>query len=259
MDRHNTRPVDTSWQKVAGWYKDVPKNSESLHSTLIIPQVLATIKKFIVQNSKVLDLACGEGTITDQIQKNGYKVVGIDMSKQLINDAKHNYPDINFFIQDVRSLTAGFVKIAGQFDCVLCVLALQNIDDLDSTFKQVSQILKPNGKFIFLINHPYFRIPKSTSWGFEGLNKQYRIVDSYMSEQKIPIVAHPGRPDSSVTYSFHRPFMQYIKLLNKNGFSVIDLEEIISNKKSELGKRSLAEDKARREIPLFMSVVAQRS
>jgi hypothetical protein len=45
-------------------------------------------------------------------------------------------------------------------------------------------------------------------------------------------------------------------LLGKNGFAVSRLEEWNSNRKSQPGPRSKAEDKARKEIPLFMFMEA---
>ena len=44
-------------------------------------------------------------------------------------------------------------------------------------------------KIYFVINHPAFRIPRASSWGYEtaegGANIQYRRIDKYMSEDKI--------------------------------------------------------------------------
>ncbi|MFM2357738.1 MAG: hypothetical protein RJA61_475, partial [Candidatus Parcubacteria bacterium] len=44
----------------------------------------------------------------------------------------------------------------------------------------------------------------------------------------------------------------YVKNLANAGFAVVRLEEWISHKKSEVGPRQKAEDKARIEFPLFM-------
>lgn len=42
------------------------------------------------------------------------------------------------------------------------------------------------------------------------------------------------------------------------GFAVTNMEEWISHKKSEKGPRSKAEDKARREFPLFLAIAARK-
>jgi hypothetical protein len=71
----------------------------------------------------------------------------------------------------------------------------------------------------------------------------------------------PGEKDVKKkikTISFHRPLQYYVKLFAKNGFAITRLEEWISHKKSEKGPRSEAEDKARKEIPMFMCLEVKK-
>lgn len=125
---------------------------------------------------------------------------------------------------------------------------------------QASRALKNNGKLFIVLNHPAFRNPKNTSWGFDEQSKtQYRRVDAYLSESHTDIDMTPGAKEEGSkekTVSFHRPLQVYAKALVKNGFLIARLEEWNSNKKSEFGPRQKAEDKARKEIPLFMMVEA---
>ncbi|MBI2075302.1 MAG: SAM-dependent methyltransferase, partial [Candidatus Harrisonbacteria bacterium] len=41
------------------------------------------------------------------------------------------------------------------------------------------------------------------------------------------------------------------------GFAVTDMEEWVSHRTSERGPRAKAEDRARREIPLFLAIKAE--
>ena len=45
-----------------------------------------------------------------------------------------------------------------------------------------------------------------------------------------------------------------MKIFSKSGFAITRLEEWISHKQSGTGPRQTAEDKARREIPMFMCI-----
>ena len=110
-----------------------------------------------------------------------------------------------------------------------------------------------------MLNHPAFRIPKESSWGFDEKAKvQYRRIDRYLSDIKAKIDMHPGTKRSEQTLSFHRPLQAYAKALFKQNFSVRRLEEWSSDKKSEKGPRADAEDRARKEIPLFLALEAQK-
>ena len=113
-----------------------------------------------------------------------------------------------------------------------------------------------------VINHPAFRIPKRSSWGWdEKESKQYRRIDAYMSDEKIEIDMKPGEEmvsKKAFTVSFHRPLQVYFKALNKAGFAVTRLEEWISHKSSQPGPRSAEEDRTRKEIPMFLCIEARK-
>ena len=83
---------------------------------------------------------------------------------------------------------------------------------------------------------------------------QYRRIDTYLSSSKERIEMEPGKINGQETLSFHRPLQAYFKSLVKSGFAVLRFEEWTSIKKSENGPRKIAEDRARKEIPLFLMV-----
>ena len=66
------------------------------------------------ENAKVLDAACGKGRHSIQIEKLGYNVLGIDLSKNSINKAKENEnSNLKFKIHDIS------VPLKEKFDLVL--------------------------------------------------------------------------------------------------------------------------------------------
>ena len=81
------------------------------------------------------------------------------------------------------------------------------------------------------MNHPAFRIPKYSSWGWDAA-LQYRRIDRYLSEISIPIQMHPGKKSHEITTSFHRSLQAYAQSLREAGFGIVNLEEWISNKKA---------------------------
>ena len=69
---------------------------------------------------------------------------------------------------------------------------------------------------------------------------------------------HPGDKPDEMTISFHRPLQFYFKQLGKAGFGVTNMEEWSSNRLSQPGPRAEAENRARKEIPLFMCLEAEK-
>ncbi len=245
---------DTSWEKVAGWYDEhLEKSADTYQSAVILPN----LKRLLALSGKerLLDLACGQGFFTRELANDAKEIVGCDLSPSLIARAKEHAKDIPFHVSDAANLR--FAK-SGNYDVVYCVLALQNIEKVVETLKEVRRVLTPGGKFIFVLNHPAFRIPKHSSWGYdEKENVQYRRVDTYLSASKEKIDMTPGKKvNKEYTISFHRSLQEYMKLLRAAGFAVTRLEEWISHRKSEKGPKAKAEDTARKEFPLFLAVEA---
>jgi trans-aconitate methyltransferase len=90
---------------------------------------------------RILDLGCGDGTLTQQIVERGATVVGIDSSPQMI-DAAHARG------LDVRLLNAEALPFNQEFDAVFSNAALHWIRDHDALLDGVARALRPGGRFV---------------------------------------------------------------------------------------------------------------
>lgn len=247
----------TSWQKVGKWYDGiVGEEGHYYHQSLIIPNVLKLLNFKKGETASLLDLACGQGVLSRHLPPT-VSYVGIDAAAPLIAAAKQYHRPSSQFIQaDVTS------KLSLQhplFSHATLILALQNIENPLAVFKNACQYLQSGAPFIIVINHPCFRIPRQSSWKVDEENKiQYRRIDRYMSPMKIPIQTHPGKGvKSTQTWSFHHALSDYSRWLKESGFMIELIEEWCSNKVSEGGAAKM-ENRSRQEIPLFMTIVAQK-
>lgn len=239
---------DTSWGNVAGWYDDLLRGDDTYQEKVIAPNILRLLAP--KSGQKILDLACGQGFFARQFAKSGAEITGLDISKELIDFAKKGAPiNCSFFVGKAESFP--FLE-DGSFDSVVCILAVQNIENVQSVFSECNRVLKKNGRLLLVLNHPAFRIPKFSSWGIDEENSvQYRRVDRYLSESRAEILMHPGSSEEK-TVSFHRSLQYYFKALGKYGFCVCRLEEWNSHRQSDKGPRQKMENEARKEIPLFL-------
>ncbi len=239
----------TSWGGVAKWYDAYVEREGTYQKELILPNLVRLLN--IQKGEVVLDLACGQGFFSREFFSLGAKVIGVDVSKELISFAKaHSSSGVRYEVSPARRLS--FLPKESVHK-IVCVLAIQNIENVGEVLQECARVLRGGGKIYFVMMHPGFRIPHESSWSFDEEKKiQYRRIDSYLSESKEKIQMHPGDKPSEYTFTFHRPLQFYFKGLVKAGFFVSGLEEWNSHKKSELGPRQKAEDKARKEIPLFL-------
>ncbi len=282
----------TDWGHVANWYDKHLENDDTYHAKVILPNLTRLLGDMKVQN--VLDLACGQGYFAINWAKSAKHVYGVDLGLGLIKLAEENYKkeqtligkslnkkQVNFNIKDkIKNKLADidfYVSPADNLemikdntlDKITCVLALQNIEEVSEVFKECERVLHEGGRMYVVINHPSYRNPRNTHWGWDTeKNTQYRRIDEYISESKAKIDMNPGASNSNKnsrdnsenlntknhTWSFHRPLQYYFKAINKAGLYVGRLEEWISHKESQNGPRQAAEDKSRKEIPMFMMI-----
>ena len=248
---------DTSWGDVAGWYDELLETSEdSYQKQVILPNLLRLLS--IKKDDRILDLACGQGFFARAMADAGATVVGVDAAIELIALAKKHSPkSISYYASSADRLD---MLDTGSFDTVVIVLAIQNIKDMSAVFAACNRVLARNGRLVMIINHPAFRIPKRSSWGWDiAGGVQYRRVDAYLTESSVAIEMHPGLKDKEKTLSFHRPMQSYINALVKQGFAVTRMEEWISHRESMKGPRQAAENKIRKEIPLFMMLESRKN
>ncbi|MDO8532781.1 MAG: class I SAM-dependent methyltransferase [Dehalococcoidia bacterium] len=249
-------PDDTSWDEVASWYDAlVGEKGSAYQQDTVIPGALRLLAPRA--GERVLDLACGQGVFCRALHKLGVSVTGVDASERLIGLARsRSSRDIRYEVADARQMAA--LPRQG-FDAAACLLAIENIDAVGLVFAECARVLRPGGRLVLVMTHPCFRIPRQSGWGWdEGRHLQYRRVDSYLSEMKVPIQMHPGADPSQITWTFHRPMQAYVQALAGAGLLVEALEEWPSKRVSKPGPQARAENRVRAEIPLFLAVKAVR-
>lgn len=256
--------LDTSWDRVAGWYDDLLSEKRNDHyDDVIMPGTLRLIEPRA--GMKLLDVACGQGILCRRLAALGVNTTGVDASAQLIAAARARASeskekgagDTAFHVGDAKELD----KLAlSNMDAAACIMALGNIDSLEPVFKGIASALKPGGALTFVVAHPSFRAPGQTSWGWdEHAGKQYRRVEGYLSPGQKAIQMHPGKDSSIVTWTFHRPLQAYAKSLADAGFVIDRIEEWSGKRVSTSGPRAMEENRIRREIPLFLAVRAVKN
>ena len=118
--------------------------------------IVNTLKDYNIDNGIILDLGCGTGKITKFLSQNGYDMIGIDNSFDMLNIAMNSKDgeDILYLCQDMREF-----ELYGTVRAVISVCDSLNYitdkEDLVTVFKLVNNYLDPNGLFIFDINSVY--------------------------------------------------------------------------------------------------------
>lgn len=246
--------LTTSWEGASEWYNSlVGTDGHYYHQHVIFPHLLKILKTQ-KKDLSMLDLGCGQGAFAQVLPKD-FSYDGVDLSSSLIRMAKKNniQPNRAFHQHDVCQP----FDLHKTFTHAAMILSFQNVAHPKGSLQNAKKHLKQGGVFILVLNHPCFRIPRQSSWEIDESKKiQYRRIDTYMTSMTIPIEAHPGKAKGTQTFSFHYPLSTIFALLQETGFSVSNLFELCSDKMST-GKNAKMENRARGEIPLFLTIVAK--
>src|SRR5262245_154809 len=92
---------------------------------------------------RILDLGCGTGQLSSEIAAAGSSVVGVDLSAEMVREARRKFPDLRFEVCDARALT--FVQ---EFDAVFSNAALHWIPQAEQVVGGIASALKPGGRFV---------------------------------------------------------------------------------------------------------------
>ena len=108
----------------------------------------------------VLDLACGTGSMTLELARRGYDMIGVDASPDMLARAYERKldaeigRDVLFLLQDMRDF-----ELYGTVGAITCCLDSVNYlcgdGELEKCFACAHNYLDPDGLFIFDVNSPY--------------------------------------------------------------------------------------------------------
>jgi trans-aconitate methyltransferase len=144
----------------------------------------------------ILDLGCGTGHLTSRIASSGARVVGIDSSPEMIEEARKNYPELTFSVADAREFDLGEA-----FDGVFSNAVLHWVKEADRVIQSVWNALKPGGRFVA---------------EFGGKGNVRKLVDGFYRALEKMGAASDGRPNP-----WYFPSVgEYSVLLEKHGFDV---------------------------------------
>ena len=120
--------------------------------------LIQLLKEYQVEDGLVLDLGCGTGNMTELLAKEGYDMIGVDNSEDMLEIASEKRAEsglnILYLLQDMREFELyGTVKaVVSICDSINYIL---EEDDLREVFSLVNNYLDPEGVFIFDLNTPY--------------------------------------------------------------------------------------------------------
>lgn len=163
-------------------------------------------------DSLVLDVATGTGDFVRELAKNGYRVVGTDLSWGMLFAGAFTTPVVQADASRLPFPT-------GIFDGLTCGYALRNFTDLAATFSEMARVTRPGGRISFLeVSEP------SSAFLRLGFNLWFRravpLIGALVSDRQ----AYRYLPRST---AYLPPATVISEMLVSAGFTAVNHREIL--------------------------------
>jgi len=151
------------------------------------PWILNHIYKNNFVDSKVLDIGCGGGLLTNYLSKFNFNVTGIDNQENALHIAK-KYDEsgsVTYQIADAHQLPYDNET----FDIVCSLDLFEHVDDYTKVIKEGVRVLKKNGLFFF---HTFNRnflswlfVIKGMEWFVKNTPKNLHVYQFFIKPKEI--------------------------------------------------------------------------
>lgn len=98
------------------------------------------------RGSVVLDIACGTGALSEELQRAGMTPVGVDIAEQMLRHSALRRADKALVIGDCLRLPVGDASAQG----VICGFALRHFVHMKPLLSEAARVLVPHGRLVLL-------------------------------------------------------------------------------------------------------------
>ena len=148
MSEHDPIDVErhekSTWESVADIYTDTAAILTALSGQFELAVEFGQIDK----NSRVLDLGCGPGVLTDALSKVAGEIEGVDFAEQMIAVAQRSFPHLKLQVANGEQLPYD----DSTFDVIVCNYTAHHFARPEVVFGEILRVLKLGGSVVII--HP---------------------------------------------------------------------------------------------------------
>lgn len=213
------------WDLLAETRKQQLRNGVDLsYGRVVVPTLLSLVDG--VPASRVLDIGCGVGELTNQLGDMYGRVVGVDPSASSIDVARGDASaaGLEFFPKSLEEFASA--QREELFELLVANMSLMDAPDLPGILTATATLSAPNAVFVFSITHPWF-------W---PVYWRYSDAPWFTYERELAIEAEFNislAETSLVSTHFHRPLQTYVEALHDAGFAIDRLMEPMPTREVE--------------------------
>jgi len=166
-----------------------------------------------VAGRRMLDAGCGSGPLFAALRDRGAIVTGFDKSAGMLEVARQRLGDDADLV--VAELGSPLPFTDGAFDDVAASLVLHYLEDWGPALAELRRVLKPGGRLIVSVDHPFAVALRNREWG--------READYFATTNLTAEWSAGGR--TALLRFWHRPLHAMTDAFSAAGFRITTISE----------------------------------
>ena len=108
------------------------------------------VKNFLgdLKNLNILDLGCGDGSISLQFLEKNNSITFVDISDKMLEKVKEKIPENKFSNVNFINLPIESLDFQKKFDVILCLGVIAHISSVEVLFHKINAFLKHGGLLV---------------------------------------------------------------------------------------------------------------
>lgn len=205
------------WEAHAAWWQEeFTDGVDPEYTEQILPMIAAALPG---PGGRLLDVGCGEGQVARLAAGAGLDVVGVDPAMAQVRVARDRAGGPAY----AQGSATGLGVASASCDAAVACLVFEHIAEVDAALREVARVLRPDGTFLFLLNHPLLQTPGS-GWIDDQVvdpPEQYWRIGPYLDEAETVEEVEKG----VFIRFYHRPLSRYLNAAFDAGLVLERMEE----------------------------------
>jgi len=257
---HPNIDVHSFWEASADTWNELNDLGLNIYRDLVNdPQFFEVLPN--LKGKKCLDIGCGEGSGSRKLGDLGASVVGIDISKKMVEFARskelNSSRNIEYLCCDASDIDFN----EGEFDGAISICSMMDMRDWRKILIKIRDAIKKDGFFLFSITHPCFW-EHTCKWKLNEKtgDPEAIIISNYFDREGVHVGewTFDNAPEDFPklrTPLFHRTLSEWINGLSEAGFFI---EKSFEPKPSPEDVARLPSMKGSEIVPFFLILMCKK-
>ncbi len=220
---------------------------------LLFPAIINSIPQASAKESKILDIACGNGDFFNLTQQKGYQYYGLDISEDMLRQAKIKHPTGFYKIADATDFARLYTE---KFDVVLISMLFPSLCDKKSILKVLEnskKVLSVTGSIVIAVTHPCFD-HYMQKFLFERDDVETDFKNYFDSGSKFKMNQFIAKKEFTFE-DYHWTLTDYVNTIIKSGLCITSINECYN---APEGDAAIWSEK-RNKFPTYMVITASKA